>query len=217
VARHPAGPPSADERLQEYAVLLAEATAAVSRHLDEVRLPIHILLENQFGQLNENQEEMLASARAAAEAAGLELSRLREIADLDRGALNLRRDRVRVGDLLQALRPQLTADGERAGVEVAVDVLPGLPPVAGDRVRLQEALDLLLRHLVRHALPGASVAIGARQERSDIVVDVKHGAAPLLDANWALGHRIIGAHGGRIEARDDVVSIVLPAFEGGLR
>ena len=51
---------AASERVQEYAALLAEATSALSRQLDEVRLPLHILLENHFGQLNENQEEMLA-------------------------------------------------------------------------------------------------------------------------------------------------------------
>ncbi len=113
-----------EERLQEYAALLAEAASAVARHLDEVRLPIHILLENHFGQLNENQEEMLAAARAAAEAASVELGRLREIAELDRGVLNFRRDRVRVGDLLRALEPQLEADGERTGVRVSIDVQP---------------------------------------------------------------------------------------------
>lgn len=202
---------AASERVQEYAALLAEATSAVTRQLDEVRLPIHILLENHFGQLNENQEEMLAGARAAAEAAGVELGRLREIADLDRGALNFRRDRVRCGDLLKALKPQLEADGERAGVQVVIDVPPGLPPVAGDRVRLQEALELLLRHLVRHALPGSVVTIGAGCDKKEITIDVAHGPAPTLDANVALAQRIILAHGGRIEQQDGRLQILLPA------
>ena len=107
---------AASERVQEYASLLAEAASALSRQLDEVRLPLHILLENHFGQLNENQEEMLAGARAAAEAADVELRQLRDIADLDRGALSLRRDQVRLGDLLRALKPQLEAESERAGI-----------------------------------------------------------------------------------------------------
>jgi signal transduction histidine kinase len=198
-------------RVQEYASLLAEATTAVARQLDEVRLPIHILLENHFGELNENQEEMLAGARAAAEAAGVELARLREIADLDRGALNFRRDRVRCGDLLRALKPQLEADGERADVKVTFDVMPGLPPVAGDRVRLQEALDLLLRLLVRHALPGGEMTIGARHDKKEITIEVAHGPVPMLDANVALAQRIILAHGGRIEEQDGRMRIFLPA------
>ena len=198
-------------RVQEYAALLAEAASAVSRQLDEIRLPIHILLENHFGPLNENQEEMLASARAAAEAAGVELSRLREIAELDRGALSFRRDRVRVGDLLQALTPQLEADGERCCVKVTIDVVPGLPTVAGDRVRLQEALELLLRHLVRHALPGTAVTIGVDRDRAEVVVDVAHGPAPMQDANVALAQRIILAHAGRIEQQAARTRVILPA------
>jgi signal transduction histidine kinase len=201
---------AASERVQEYAALLAEAASAVARQLDEVRLPIHILLENHFGQLNENQEEMLAGARAAAEAAGTELARLRQIAELDRGALSFRRDRVRVGDLLTALGPQLKADGERAGVQVTIDVLPGLPPVAGDRVRLQEALELLLRHLVRHELPGGAVTISAGHDKKEIAIGVKHGPAPMLDANVALAQRIILAHGGRMEEQDGGMTIFLP-------
>jgi signal transduction histidine kinase len=201
---------AASGRVQEYAALLAEATSAVARQLDEVRLPLHILLENHFGQLNENQEEMLAGARAAAEAAGVELARLREIAELDRGALSFRRDRVRIGGLLQALKPQLVADGERADVTVTIDCLPGLPPVAGDRVRLQEALDLLLRHLVRHALPGSEVTISATRDKTEVTIEVAHGPAPMLDANVALAQRIILAHGGRIEDQDGRMKIVLP-------
>ena len=199
-------------RVQEYAALLAEATSTVARQLDEVRLPIHILLENHFGQLNENQEEMLAGARAAAEAAGVARARLKEIAELDRGALTFRRDRVRCGDLLQALKPQLVADGERAGVKLTFDVLPGLPQVAGDRVRLQEALDLLLRHLVRHALPGSEVTIGARHDKKEITIEVAHGPVPMLDANIALAQRIILAHGGRIEDQGGRMRIFLPVM-----
>ncbi len=200
------------ERVQEYAALLAEGASAVSRQIDEIRLPIHILLENHFGTLNENQEEMLACARSAAEAAGTELARLREIAELDRGALNFRRDRIRVGDLLQTLEPQLVADGERAGVGVTIDVLPGLPVVAGDRIRLQEALDLLLRHLVRRALPGSKVRIEMERDQGDVALNVASGSTPTLDATVALAQRIIGAHGGRMETRDGLVRILLPGF-----
>jgi signal transduction histidine kinase len=201
-------------RVQEYAALLAEGASAVSRQLDEIRLAIHILLENHFGTLNENQEEMLAGARSAAEAAGTELARLREIAELDRGALNFRRDRVRVGDLLQALKPQLAADGERSGVGVTIDVVPGLPPVEGDRIRLQEALDLLLRHLVRHALPGSEITIAMERDHGDVALDIANGASPTLDADVALAQRIIVAHGGRMEARDGLLRVLLPAASG---
>lgn len=208
---------AASQRVEEYAVLLSEATAAMMRQLDEVRLPLHILLDSPFGQLNENQLEMLEAARAAAEAAEVELRRLQEVAQLDQGALSLRRDRVRIAEVLQSLRPQLQADAERGGVQVTLEMLPGLPHVAGDRVRLQEALDLLLRHLVRHASAGASIAISARSAGGMILVEVLGGPSPTLDADIALARRVILAHGGVIEEQPGQTTLRFPAFPSSPR
>jgi signal transduction histidine kinase len=204
---------AATQRISEYAALLSEASSALSRQLDEVRLPLHILLENHFGPLNENQEEMLAGAHTAAEAADLELRRLRDIADLDRGALSLRREQVRLGELLRALKPQLEADGERAGVTVALDVTPGLPRVAGDRVRLQEALERLLRYLVRHATPGNAISIAVGTEAGQIVLTVEGGPALTLDADIALARRIILAHRGTLDDQASRTRVAFPAYK----
>ena len=202
---------AASERVQEYAALLAEAASAVTRQLEEVRLPIHILLESHFGQLNENQEEMLSAARAATEGARVELGRLHDIAGLDRGTLDIRREQVRLGDLLKALGPQLQADGERAGVQLSMEIAPGLPRVAGDRVRLQQALELLLRHLVRHATPGNTLSIAASKSGTDVVVTVDQGPAPTLDADVALARRIILAHGGSLDHQEGQTRLTMPS------
>ena len=90
----------AAERVQEYAVLIDEGSAAVRRQLDEARVALHILLEHHFGPLNDNQDEMLEAARSGTEAAETELARLQEIAQLDRGALNVRREPLKIADLL---------------------------------------------------------------------------------------------------------------------
>jgi signal transduction histidine kinase len=201
------------ERVQEYAVLLAEASAAVSRQLDEVRIPLHILLENHFGQLNENQEEMLEAARRASEAAELEVHRLREIAQLDRGALSIRRDQVRLSELLQSLRPQLVADGEPIGVSVAMDIPPGLPRVAGDRVRLQEAFELLLRYIVRHAAAGTSIAITAQVIGTRVAIEALNGPAPTLDPDIALARRVLLAHGATVQEAEGKTVVT---FQGPL-
>jgi signal transduction histidine kinase len=205
---------AASQRVQEYAALLAEATAAVTHQLDEIRLPLHILLENHFGQLNDNQEEMLAGARTATEAAATELRRLRDIAELDRGALSLRRTMVPVGDVLRGLRPQLEAEAERAGVTLGFDQEPGLPRVAGDRSRLQEALELLLRGLVRRSLAGSEIRIEAARAPDGIDLRVIGGPSPILDADTALARRIVQAHGGRLEYLQDRTVLFLPAAGG---
>lgn len=200
----------AAERVQEYAVLLDEASAAVRRQLDEARIALHILLEHHFGPLNDNQDEMLEAARVAMEAAETEVARLGAIAQLDRGTLNVRRDPLRIADLLQSLRPQLEADGAKVGVTLTIDTLPGLPRILGDRVRLQQALELLLRHLVRHATPGTALTIATQAESGAVRIAVHHALPPTLDADVALARRIIEAHGGSIEVADDATVVTLP-------
>jgi hypothetical protein len=201
---------AAAERVHEYAALLAETTAAVARHLDEVRLPLHILLENHFGEINENQEEMLGAARAAADAAAQELGRLHEIAELDRGALSLRRETIRLADVLRGLEALLQADAERRGATFTLEIPRGAARVAGDRLRLQEAFERLLRHVVSRAEPGEAIAVTLTSDDADARVEIRH-AAPLgLGADPALARRILGAHGGNLIAEDGLTVVTLP-------
>jgi signal transduction histidine kinase len=205
----------AAERIEEYAILLGEASAAVRRQLDEARLALHILSDGHFGELNENQAEMLAAAQTGTEAVEAEMGRLEEIAELDRGALRARRDTINVSDVLRSLLPQLEADGARTGVTVALDVPPGMPRTHGDRIRLQQALELLLRHLVRHAVPGAAVSIGVTPDPGSLRVTIAGGQAPTLDADIALARRIVEAQGGRIDVSQSETVVILPTIAAG--
>ncbi len=208
---------AAARRVNEYALLLAEASAAVSRQIDEVRIPIHILLENHFGQLNENQEEMLEAARRAAEAADVETRRLEEIAEIDQGILSIRREKVRLGELLQSLEPQLEAEAKRAGIGITFDLAPGVPPIAGDRIRLHEALELLLRRLVRSAPAQADVTISLATGPDEVTVTISGGVPLTLDPDIALARRVVEAHGGRMAEQGSTVSVELPVIAPALR
>jgi signal transduction histidine kinase len=207
----------AEARVQEYATLLADAMGDSIRQLDETRLPLHILLDNHFGDLNENQEEMLAAAQSAVEKADQRLRRLREIAELDRGTITLRRDSVRAGDLIASLLPGLNAEGEEAGVQVTADVEPALPRVRGDRARLQEACSLLLGERLRSLPPGSSVEITAAKGSDGVQIAVKHPgsmSAPPTDADAALSRRLIAAVGGRVEDKAGETVVTLPQSSG---
>jgi signal transduction histidine kinase len=207
----------AEQRVQEYATLLADAMGDAIRQLDETRLPLHILLDNHFGDLNENQEEMLAAAQSAVEKADQRLRRLREIAELDRGTITLRRDSVRAGDLIASLLPGLNAEGQEMGVHVTADVEPALPRVRGDRARLQEACSLLLGERLRSLPPGSSVEITAAKGGDGVQIAVKHPGSmsgPPTDADAALSRRLIAAVGGRVEDKAGETVVTLPRSSG---
>ena len=191
------------DQQREYADLLSLASRDALQRLDEIRLPLHILLENHFGDLNENQEEMLGSARGAAEQAGDAFQRLNEIADLDRGAMTLRRDRIRPGDLVAGVLPALAAEGQQRGIQVSAEVAPALQAVYGDRGRLQLALELLLHDFLRRTEAGGELRITADVDGPEVAIVTKHGDGPSNPISTALGRRLITAQGGRVIERQD--------------
>ncbi len=211
----PGAPGDAERRTTEYAGLLAEAADDIRRQLDEVRLPLHILLDNRFGELNENQEEMLGAARAAAERADACLRRLREIVDIDRGAITLRRDSIPAADLITALLPALNADCKTAAVEVTADIPPALPRIVGDRARLQEAGALLLGERVRALPAGSHVTISAAVTGDTVRIVVTHGGQSRWGTDDALARRLIVASGGSVTEEAGRTTIALPTAPVG--
>jgi signal transduction histidine kinase len=201
---------AADQKIREYGDLLSQVASTVSGGLDEIRLPLHILLENRFGDLNENQEEMLETARTAAERANADVRRLAEIGELDRGALSLRSDRIHIADVMQSLRPTIDSEAARVGVRVEMEIPPALPPVSGDRGRLQEALALILSDSVRRTPAGGTVSIAIEPSGSGLSIVVIHGAPPALDVASALAQRLLEAHGATVERSEGRISVILP-------
>jgi signal transduction histidine kinase len=199
----------AGRRTIEYATLLAEAATAASKQLAEARLSLHVLQDHHFGELNDNQEEMIGAAREATEAAEVELNHLREIAELDRGALALRRDLVKPGEMIRSLLPVLNAQADRQSVRIMSELEPALPRVVGDRGRLQDALGLILKDAVRYAIPGTTISIHATSQPESVTVIVNHGSPHSYTGDVALADRLIRAQGGSVTHRDDSTTITL--------
>ncbi|HEY2065193.1 MAG TPA: hypothetical protein VGG84_04490 [Gemmatimonadaceae bacterium] len=199
-----------ERRAQDYARLLATVADASAQRLEEVRLPLHILLENHFGELNDNQEEMLGAARAAAEAADADMVSLRQIAELDLGERPLRKDRIKPSEVIEALRPLLVAAADSEGIAVEVEIAPLLPAVDGDRALLQDALATLMRGALTSAPAGSRVQVRVDRDGRFIRFGVAGGGTPPLSVRWAAAGRVVDAHGGAVERRTDGLWITLP-------
>ncbi|HKR08386.1 MAG TPA: hypothetical protein VJS39_04280 [Gemmatimonadaceae bacterium] len=199
----------AGRRTIEYATLLAEAATSASKQLAEARLSLQVLQDNHFGELNDNQEEMIGAAREATEAAESELKHLREIADLDRGALALRRDLVKPGELIRSLLPVLKAQAAKQGTRILDELEPALPRVVADRGRLQDALGLILKDAIRYALPGTSISIHAASDSASVTIIVSHGSPHSYTGDVALADRLIRAQGGSVTHDEGATTIML--------
>ncbi len=207
------------ERQREYETLVATAVASAMQQLEEVRLPLHILLENRFGDLNENQEEMISAARNAAESVDAALLRLREIVRLDLGEVTLREERVRLQDVVRAILPPFTAEAAHREVSVNSDLAPTLPPFVADRGRLQEALSAILHEILRQAPHGATLSLEGEHDRREIRLVIRGGGVPVRGQRLTYAERLVRAHAGSVEVLDGrtVVHIPLGTPPGFLR
>lgn len=190
------------ERAREYATLVRSTAESSVKELDEVRLPLHILLDNHFGELNENQEEMLGTASAAAEEVEIALARLRDIARLDLEEIALRRDRVRLSDLVEGIVPSLQLEGDKRDVTVTANIATPLPPISGDRVRLQEALADLLQDALGRTSDGGSLQIDVQEGNASLEVHVVGAAGLPAPAPLALAERVVSGNDGKVIAAD---------------
>ena len=159
-----------DRLLHEQATLLAATIRGTTAQLDEVRLPLHILLDARFGALNENQEELLVTARVGTEALDAAIRRLSTVADADRGALSLHLEPIAINDIVRAILPMARASAERRGVGITTELEPALPRAWADRAALAEALAMLATGLVESLDPPSPIAVRTHHTPSHCLI-----------------------------------------------
>ena len=186
----------ASARLQEQSTLLAALVRDTLARLDDVRMPLHILLETKFGDLNENQEELLRDARTASDEMDAALRRMGQVADADRDAMPVQRELVQVNDVVRAILPLIRASAERRGARVAVSLEPGLPRVLADRARLAEALTLLATLSASVSDGTHPVSVGTRREGQTGVIELSPLPQDPGGAGAALAERLVMVQGG---------------------
>ncbi|HXT48509.1 MAG TPA: hypothetical protein VN717_07690 [Gemmatimonadaceae bacterium] len=199
-------------RSETYLRLLEDLLCILSARLEESQLPIHILLESPFGELNENQEELLGAARNAIEAADIEVRRLRKLLDLERGAVSMAQQPMGVAELLRAPLAIAAARAEKAGVSYRWNVPIELPRVIVDPTHMPEALTSQLGIAIARSTPGETLLVEAREvaDGSRVTISVSHGAgANALTADGLLARRMIELQGGTIadSARATIIEL----------
>lgn len=187
---------------QEEATMLAGVVTDSLAQLDEVRLPLQILLESKFGDLNENQEELLRDARNAADAIDTALRRLGQVADADRGAMSVQRELVQINDVVRSVMPLARAAAERQGARVGLSLEPGLQRVFADRARLAEALTLLATDAALKTGPEVPLSIATERDGAAAVIRI----APAPEAS-IVASRLVTVQGGALAPAADSLTL----------
>jgi len=197
---------AADAQRQAEATMLAGVVSDSLAQLDEVRLPLHILLESRFGDLNENQEELLRDARNAADTIDTALRRLGQVADADRGALTANLEAVQINDVVRSVAPIARAAAVRHQAQLRLNLEPGLPRVPADRARLAEALALITVAAADATKADRPLEIATARDGSAAVVRLSPSTEPSVFAQ-----RLLTVQGATWRVELDALALIVGA------
>ena len=165
---------------------------------------------------------------------------LLDLARLDAGTANLRRERVDLRSVLIAVTEKFSPLARAAGLTLTLDA-PALPALMGDGDRLVQVFTNLVENALKFTPSGGQVKISARGLKNDFLVEVADtgpGIAPAAQAHiferfyqadasrqagkqhgaglgLAIAQEIVRVHGGKINLRStpgqgSVFSVFLP-------
>jgi len=141
--------------------LVATASHELNTPLTNIRLAVHLLLEEASGPLTPKQTELLLDARENCERLLAMVNNLLDLARLEQGWSQLDVRSEALGALLQTAAETILPRARDKGVEMVLDVPPGLPPVAVDAVRVGTALRNLLDNALTYTDPGGRITLSA--------------------------------------------------------
>ncbi|MFD3513035.1 sensor histidine kinase [Streptomyces sp. NPDC058657] len=160
--------------------LESQRKAMVSDVAHELRTPLSNIrgwLEAAQDGVAEPDPAFIASLHEEAMQLQHIIDDLQDLAQADAGALRLRLEPVRIGELLAQVAAAHQAHAEAAGVALTVsDPLPGRPEPAlrADPVRVRQAVGNLVSNAVRHTPRGGRVTLrtGTSAAGDEVRVDV---------------------------------------------
>jgi len=197
--------------------LMAARTATAALRLTPSDKRLHTILDRNLGRLGELVDEVLTADRLASNV------------ELERESLDL-------GVVIQETVEDARAAAESRDVTVVVDVEPALP-FAGDRRLLRSAVGNLVSNAIKFTRAGGTVHVQGKGDDQFVTVQVDDHCGGLppgdpsklfepfvqrsadrsgLGLGLAIVRQAVDAHGGRIDVKDDpgrgcTFTVVLPA------
>lgn len=141
--------------------LVATVSHELKTPLTSLRMALHILLEKTIGRINARQDEMLRGARDDAERLLRILNDLLDLARLEAGNAELRKEPVPPGELLEHVAREAADQAAAGRVRVHWSAESPLPAVHVDRQRISHVFGNLVSNAIKHSPAGADVKLHA--------------------------------------------------------
>jgi signal transduction histidine kinase len=201
-------------------------TAFVSNMSYELRTPLTSIagfaemLEGGYGgELPAAASDYVTAILQSVARLGTLIDNVLDLTQSDSGGLVLADEKVDLKALCSEAADGFRAAAEAKGIALALEVQSGLGTILGDRQRLRQALDHVLRNAVAYTDSGGRILLhgaGNRKEAEIIVSDNGRGIAPAdqarafdrfhrtaeggeLGLGLPLARQFVEAHGGRVD------------------
>jgi signal transduction histidine kinase len=168
----------------------------VSRHKSEflasmsheLRTPLNavlgfseVLLERMFGDLNERQEEYLHDIHGSGKHLLELLNEILDLSKVEAGRMALEYSTFPLRRVLDNTAAMLRERAATHGIELRVEVGPGIDEVYADELRLKQVVLNLVTNAVKFTDDGGSVVIRATRAGPEVLIEVTdtgHGIPP---------------------------------------
>ena len=142
----------------------------------ELRTPLAVLqaeIEALQDGLTEPNSERLASLHEETALLNRLVEDLRTLSLADGGELRLDLAETAPADVLSRAVLSMAEAATRAGVRLALDLEPHLPPVIADPDRINQVVTNLLSNAIRHTPPGGEIRVRASTKDRKLQVEVR--------------------------------------------
>lgn len=154
----------------------------------ELRTPLNavlgfseVLLERMFGDLNERQEEYLRDIHGSGQHLLELLNEILDLSKVEAGRMELEYTTFPLHQLLDNTVAMLRERATAHGIELRVEVGPGIDEVYADELRLKQVVLNLMTNAVKFTGDGGSVVVRATRSGADVhiaVTDTGRGVPP---------------------------------------
>ena len=203
--------------------LVATVAHELKSPLTSLRMAVHLCVEEAAGPLSETQADLLHAARQDTERLQALVDDILDLARIQSGRLELRREALCGEELVASTVDTHRAAALERAIELAAEALPGGPALSGDRERLELVLGNFLTNALRHTPDGGRVSVRCAGEPAALRFEVEDSGegipaeyqARVFDRFFrvpgrsskgsglglAIAREIVQAHGGAIGVR----------------
>jgi len=163
-------------RFKQLDQMKTEFMATVSHEfrtpLTSINMVIDILLQELLGKLNQQQRDLIASAKNDSERLSKMMKELLDLSKLELGKYKMKISSVNFRELIEAAIRPLQLPFQEKGIALEVSVESTVPEVAVDQMQITSVIVNLVNNALRYTDTGGRVSVTATMEEDAVHVCV---------------------------------------------